>query len=272
MNLSNVLVRIISKKILKAILEIKAMSSLGLFSLIALIAFPATVQAAEKSKETLDLTIYHIEGRRSERIVWLCEELGLPYELVYSQGDLAASAKAIREISPLMPVAPTVTLGDQVIVESGAIIELLLDRYGKGELMPAIDSDDYPYYLQWMHFSEGSLAARIIADYRVEMTKQRLGYKKQDPRSRLVNGVDVIVFAEDFLSRNAYFGGKSFSAADIMMLFPITIAESFGVASLQPYPHVLAWREKVMARPAYQRMIQKARPKGIPGAPQAIKK
>ncbi len=237
-------------------------------------AITTTTQAAEEKNAVsdLDLTIYHIEGRRSERIVWICEELGLPYKLVYKQGDLMGSAKSIREVSPLMPVAPTVTLGDQVMVESGAIMELLLARYGNGRLIPAVNSSDYPYYLQWMHFAEGSLAARIIADYRVEKTKQSLGHTEKDPRSRLVNGVDVVVFAEDFLSRNDYFGGKEFSAADIIMLFPLSIAESFGVTSLQPYPHILAWREKIMERPAYKRMIKTARPDGIPGAPQSLKK
>ncbi|MGH1470271.1 MAG: glutathione S-transferase family protein [Cellvibrionaceae bacterium] len=244
-----------------------------LFAFFVFALFSSFTFSANKSEvEDLDLTIYHIEGRRSERVVWLCEELGLPYRLVYSQGDLAASAKAIREVSPLMAVAPTVTIGDQVVVESGAIMELLLDRYGNGRLTPDVHSKDYPYYLQWMHFSEGSLAARIIADYRVERTKQSLGHMEKDPRSRLVNGVDVIVFAEDFLSRNNYFGGKEFSAADIIMLFPINIAESFGVTSLQGYPHILKWREKIMERPAYKRMIAKARPDGIPGAPKALKK
>ncbi|MGI1677958.1 MAG: glutathione S-transferase family protein [Cellvibrionaceae bacterium] len=249
----------------------KAFSVVPLFILMTISSLSFSADKKNNIPD-LDLTIYHIEGRRSERIVWLCEELGLPYKLVYTQGNLAASAKAIREISPLMTVAPTVTFGDQVVVESGAIMEVLLGRYGDGRLMPAVDSSDYPYYLQWMHFAEGSLAARIIADYRVELTKQSLGHKKKDPRSRLVNGVDVIVFAEDFLSRNNYFGGKEFSAADIIMLFPINIAESFGVTPLDAYPHILAWREKIMERPAYKRMIAKARPDGIPGAPKALKK
>src|SRR5277367_4820859 len=81
-----------------------------------------------KAAAPLNLTIYHIEGRRSERIVWLCEELGIPYKLEYKRGDIAASMKTIHDVSPLMPVAPTVRIGNQVMVESGAIIELILAR------------------------------------------------------------------------------------------------------------------------------------------------
>src|SRR6185503_12495541 len=114
-----------------------------------------------------DVTIYHLEGRRSERIVWLMEELGLPYKLEFKQGDLAGSMASIKAINPGMPVAPTVKYGDQVLVESGAIIETILNRHAPGKLQPALDSPDYPYHLIWMHYAEGSLASRLIADYRV---------------------------------------------------------------------------------------------------------
>src|ERR1700693_1736739 len=102
-------------------------------------AFAAGAKTRTDSKAAaspLDLTIYHLEGRRSERIVWLCEELGVPYKLEYKRGDLAGSMKTIHDVSPLMPVAPTVRIGDQVMVESGAIIELILARQGPSRLPP----------------------------------------------------------------------------------------------------------------------------------------
>ena len=178
----------------------------------------------------LNLTIYHLEGRRSERIVWLCEELGLPYKLEYKRGDLAGSMKTIHDVSPLMPVAPTVRIGDQVMVESGAIIELILAREGHGRLEPAVTSPDYPYYLQWMHFAEGSFAARVIADYRVALIQG----KPKTPAGgyKLVDTEAVLAFMEDYLSKHPYFGGSAFSAADIMMLFPTNITEAFNVADL----------------------------------------
>ena len=216
----------------------------------------------------VNLTIYHLEGRRSERIVWLCEELGIPYKLEYKRGDLAGSMKTIHDVSPLMPVAPTVRIGDQVMVESGAIIELILAREGHGRLEPAVNSPDYPYYLQWMHFAEGSFAARVIADYRVALIQGRLktpagGYK-------LVDTEAVLAFVEDFLSKHPYFGGSAFSAADIMMLFPTNITEAFNVADLSAYPHIIAWRTSVQSRAAYKKMIAVARPDGVPGVPKPL--
>jgi len=220
----------------------------------------------------MNLTIYHIEGRRSERIVWLCEELGLPYKLEYKRGDIVASSQAIRSVSPLMPVAPTVNIYGQVMVESGAIMELILAREGKGRLLPAVNSPDYAYYLQWMHFAEGSLASRIIADYRVALAQNAKKPQLPPGRPKLVDGDDVVKFADDFLSKHAYFGGSDFSAADIIMLFPLNIAESFGVTEMAGYPNVVAWRTKVQNRPAYKKMLEVARPDGIPGAPRPLPK
>ncbi len=233
------------------------------------------VHSAEADKKSSarpaeSLTIYHIEGRRSERIVWLCEELGLPYKLEYKRGDIAGSMQSIRAVSPLMPVAPTVRYGDQVMVESGAIIELLLAREGNGRLHPAVASPDYPYYLQWMHFAEGSFASRAIADYRVVMLQGR-----QQPaagRPRLVDAEGVVKFADDFLSKHPYFGGSEFSAADIMMLFPVNFAGNLNIVDLDKFPNVVAWRKKVEERPAYLRMLKVARPDGLVGSPPALPK
>lgn len=218
----------------------------------------------------LNLTIYHIEGRRSERIVWLCEELGIPYKLEYKRGDIMASMKAIHEASPLMPVAPTVRINDQVMVESGAIIELILAREGHGRLEPSVNSPDYPYYLQWMHFAEGSFAARVVGDYRVALIQGKPkmpagGYK-------LVDTEAVLAFMEDYLSMHPYFGGSAFSAADIMMLFPTNMTEAFNVADLSAYPHIVAWRTSVESRPAYKKMLSVARPDGVPGMPKPLPK
>jgi glutathione S-transferase len=240
-----------------------------------LVSFSGTLAAAEATANaqaamSAPLTIYHLEGRRSERIVWLCEELGLPYKLEFKRGDLAGSMQAIRSINPLMPVAPTVRYGDQILVESGAIMELLIAREGNGRLRPAVDSPDYPYYLQWMHFAEGSFASRAIADYRVVMIQGR-----QEPaagRPRLVDSEAVVKFADDFLRRHPYFGGKEFSAADIIMLFPVNFATSLNIVDMEQFPHVVAWRKKVEARPAYQRMLKIARPDGMVGSLPALPK
>src|SRR5687767_813680 len=172
-------------------------------SLAGCAAAPAPV--ANKSTPLPDVTIYHLEGRRSERIVWLMEELRLPYKLEFKRGDLMGSMAAIRAINPTVPMAPTVKYGDQILVESGAIIETILDRHAPGTLRPALDSADYPRYVMWMHYAEGSLAARLFSDYRA--------WRIQPPtqRSPLVDSQAVVQFAEEYLSAHPWFGGAEFS-------------------------------------------------------------
>jgi len=231
----------------------------------ALLTLTGTGHAAQPKATPLpDITIYHLEGRRSERIVWLMEELGMPYRLEFKRGDLAGSMASIKAINPGMPVAPTVKYGDQVIVESGAIIEMILNRHAPGKLQPALDSPDYPYHLIWMHYAEGSLAARLFQDYRV--------WRIQPPKERwpLVDSEQVVQFAEDFLGKHPWFGGAEFSAADIMMKFPLDVATGLNIVDAKEFPNVAAWKTKIEARPAYQRMRAKALPGGMVGSPPAL--
>jgi len=213
-----------------------------------------------------DVTIYHLEGRRSERIVWLMEELSLPYKLEFKRGDLAGSMAAIRAINPTAPMAPTVKYGDQILVESGAIIETILDRHAPGTLRPGLESADYPYYVMWMHYAEGSLAARLFSDYRA--------WRTQPPtqRSPLVDSEAVVQFAEEYLATHEWFGGSQFSAADIMMKFPLDVATNLNLVDTAQFPKVAAWKKKIEARPAYQRMLAKARPDGMIGNLPALPK
>lgn len=206
-----------------------------------------------------EVTIYHLEGRRSERIVWLMEELQLPYELVYVRGDLMASMAKIREVNPAVPMAPTVVIGDQILVESGAIIEVLLNRYAPDQLQPALHSEDYANHMMWMHFAEGSLAARLFSDYRA--------WRKDPPtvRSRMVDSEATVQHAENYLAQHPWFGGAEFSSADIMMMFPLNVATALNLVDAEQFPKVRAWKQKIEARPAYQRMLKAARPDGMIG-------
>lgn len=250
---------------------IRKCTALAAASLAFLAAAPASAAEQKAGAQMPPLTIYHIEGRRSERIVWLCEELGLPYKLEFKRGDVPGSMQTIREVNPLMPVAPTVKYGDQVIVESAGIIEMLIARHGGGKLRPAVDSPDFPYYLQWMHYAEGSFASRLIGDYRVAMA-QGGAVKPPAGGFRFVNSEDTVKFADDYLSRHPYFGGAEFSAADIMMLFPTNFAGALNLVDLSKYPHVQAWVKNVESRPAYRKMVEVARPNGVPMPPPALKK
>lgn len=231
--------------------------------LVATLLFAGCAVAAAPAKEDKaplpEITIYHLEGRRSERIVWLMEELKLPYKLEFKRGDLLGSMAAIRAINPIVPMAPTVKYGEQILVESGAIIETILDRHTPGSLRPALASDDYPYYVMWMHYAEGSLAARLFSDYRA--------WRAQPPtqRSPLVDSEATVQFAEDYLGKHPWFGGAEFSAADIMMKFPLDVATGLNLVDADQFPNVAAWKAKIEARPAYKQMLAKARPDGLIG-------
>ncbi len=239
---------------------IGALASLPLLA--ACVSVNTTTHTPVQEAEAMPLppvTIYHLEGRRSERIVWLMEELGYPYELEYVRGDLQASMNLVRALGHEMPQVPTVVIGDQILVESGAIMETILTRYAPGELAPPIDSEFYPTYLMWLHYAEGSLAARLFSDYRAWRTNPPTS------RSPLVDSEAVVQYAENWLEDYDYFGGPEFSAADIIMWFPLNVATQLNLVDVNQFPQVAAWKERVEARPAYQRMVATARPDGVPG-------
>ncbi len=232
-------------------------------ALLVALGSPLNTEAAQKSDSVTraapDITIYHLEGRRSERIVWLMEELGMPYELVFERGDLSASMANIRAVNPDVPMAPTVVIGDQILVESGAIIEVILNRYAPDKLTPELFSADYANHMMWMHFAEGSLAARLFSDYRTWLRNP------PTERSRMVDSEATVQYAENHLAKHPWFGGAQFSAADIMMMFPLNVATGLNIVDEAQFPNVAAWKKKAEARSAYQRMLKAARPDGMIG-------
>jgi glutathione S-transferase len=239
---------------------IRRRSSFGLMAG-ALLAAPA-VAAAQGRKGAAplpEITIYHLEGRRSERIVWMMEELGLPYKLVFKRGDLMGSMALIRAVNPDVPMAPTVQYGDQILVESGAIMDLIISRHAPDKLRPKLDSRDYPNHLIFMHYAEGSLAARLFSDYRAWMAKPPVA------RSPMVDSEATVQFAENHLAKHPWFGGAEFSTADIMMMFPLNVATSINLVDAAQFPKVAEWKTRIEARPAYKRMLEKARPDGMIG-------
>jgi glutathione S-transferase len=239
----------------------------ALFLAVAMAVSPVAFAEPQAPAATAapSIVIYHAEGRRSERIVWLCEELGLSYELKYKRGDVAGSFADIRAINPGMAVAPTVIYNGQILNESGAILELILDRHGNGKLRPSVNSPDYPAYLMFMHFAEGTLAADVVADYRT--ARATTG---KAPRGQETDGQRAMRYADDFLSKHPYFGGADFSAADIMMVFPASYAVRMNVADAAKYPNIAAWQKKMEERPAFKRMLAKARPDGRVSPPPSL--
>ncbi|UVO53673.1 glutathione S-transferase family protein [Sphingomonas sp. SUN039] len=209
------------------------------------------------------VTIYHVEGRRSQRIIWFCEEAGIPYEVIYKRGDVLGSLNALKKINPDMPVAPTVVFRGEMLVESGGIMEYLITQFrAAGGLVPAITSPDFAKYKMWMHFAEGSAMPHLSNDLgKLARTGGTLQPNILGP-VKLVGSMDVILFMEKFISAHPYFGGANFSAADIMYDIVMTI-----IANLQVdagvYPNLLKWHERVKARAAYQRAMQVGNPDNV---------
>jgi len=232
------------------------------------------------------IVIRHIEGRRSERIAWLLEELGLPYELDFIQGDVLGSLLALEQHHE-MRMTPIVQDGDVVMVESSAIIEYLLAKYGKGSsLRPAEDAPEFPAYLEFLHFAEGTGMQKVIEDgltQRLTKALQKTGNYKERPKLPGLAGSRsgaqrVLHYAENTLAKRPYFAGSDFTAADIMMHFmlklgaPTAARAAYTVADIQTtdgaywseFPNVKNFMDRMAARPAFQRAMLSTMPKGPP--------
>jgi glutathione S-transferase len=221
------------------------------------------------------IVIHHIEGRRSERIAWLCEELGWPYELQYVRGDVLGSLTALQH-AHVMRMAPIVEDGPTKMVESGAILEYLLLRYGEGRLRPPADAPQMLDYLQWMHFAEGSGMFRALIE---RMVLQLTDNKPPEGVAFVYVGASkrVLDFAEDALASAPCFAGDAFTAADIMMHFPLRAAGLVLEPSedltaifrdsrcgLSAYPRINGFLDRIVSRPAFQRAMVATMPDGPP--------
>lgn len=215
----------------------------------------------------MQLDIYHAEGRRSERLCWYCEEVGLPYNLIFKSNDLMASLALGREVNPLMPMFPIVVYEGEVLVESAAILQLLHDRHAPGKLVPAADSPHYPKYLQWFHFAESSGAPRMITEFLLKRAAPEGGEPSMVVKMQLGRSDQVLRYMEDFLQGQPYFGGPDFSLADIMMHFDVNFISMVARHDMSPYPKVMDWFARVEARPAFKRMREVSLPNGFIGVP-----
>ena len=208
------------------------------------------------------LVIYSTEGTRGYRVVWMAEELGIPYSLALPQGLAArpAGTRTMHSVNPLMTQSPTVFYNGTMMVESSAILDFLQDRFGKGKLAPKKDSPDYMDYLQWLHFAEGSALPVMFSEIRggryanigPAKDKPVVGRKPDSPG---IGTASTMRFLDAYLADHPYFGGQTFSGADIMMHFIWLLGPDPNYFSIDmaKYPHFTAWAKKVEARPAYIR-------------------
>jgi glutathione S-transferase len=199
------------------------------------------------------LTLHHLNDSRSQRVLWLLEELGTPYEMKRYQRE-AKTRLAPPELEAIHPLgkSPVVTDGDVRIAESGAIVDYLIRRYGQGELMPRADSPDFEPYNEWLHYAEGSAMLPLMLNLYVGRLKEAGAPLHPRIDSEIANHLGYV---ERALQGREFFIGNALSGADIQMSFVAEMAKAFD--RLGPYPGLGAWLERMHARPAFQRSIEK---------------
>ncbi|HLX24738.1 MAG TPA: glutathione S-transferase [Usitatibacter sp.] len=204
------------------------------------------------------ITVFHLSTSRSERIVWLLEELGLPYELEWHQREATGAAPAaMRDIHPIGK-APIIRDGDLVLAESGAIVEYIVQRHGKGRLAVPPESPAYAQYLYWVHFAEGSLMTLML----IALVLSRVAEAKESPvKERIGKRLhQMLAFVDGELAGRDYFAGAEFTAADVMMVFPFTTMRRYLDYDIAPYANITRYMKRIEDRPAYAKAMRIAGP------------
>lgn len=205
------------------------------------------------------LTIHHLGKSQSERIVWLCEELGVPCELKHYVRD-AVSNLSPPELLALHPLgaAPVITDGDLVLAESAAIVDYIIAKHGGGRLALAPSHPDFAEYLYWFHFANGNLQPNMGRN----MILRRLDLPADNAvlvatRGRLDRALGLI---DARLADAPYLAGAEFTAADIMTVFSLTTMRYFMPVDLAPHAHIRAYLARIGEREAYRRAMHKSDP------------
>ena len=217
------------------------------------------------------IVVHHLNNSRSQRVLWLLEELGVPYDITYYQRN-PKTMLAPPELLAVHPLgkAPVITDGATTVAESGAILDYLLSRHGGGRFAPAPGTPEALRFTYWMHFAEGSamppLLLKLIFD-RIPKTPMPFFVK---PIARGISSKVLATLVEpnlkrqlDFmegeLGKGEWFAGAEFTAADIQMSFPVEAsAQRAGLDASRP--RLMAWLKRIHARPAYQRALQRGGP------------
>jgi glutathione S-transferase len=203
------------------------------------------------------LTVHHLGISQSERVVWLCEELGIDYELKRydRRADNRLAPDDYKALHP-MGIAPVVTDGDLVLGESGAICDYINTKYGDGRLAPGKDDQDFADHLFWFHWSNGTFMTILM------MQLVMAGGGEGNPAAVFVDDRSrrAWAMAEERLGKAPFFGGRNLTTADIMLVYCLTTSRAFRGNTLDAFPNIQAYLQRVGQRPAYQRAMAKAEP------------
>ena len=215
------------------------------------------------------LVVHHLNNSRSQRVLWLLEELGVPYEIKKYERDPKTSLApaALREVHPLGK-SPVVTDDGQVLAESGAIIEYLVDKYGAGKLAPKAGTPEFQKYRYYLHYAEGSLMPFLLlrlifgkikkAPFVVRPIAKAIAGKVEGAFIR-PNLERHVAFLDGELAKSPWFAGE-FSAADIQMVYPM---EAIAARVPDAPARIKDWVERAHARDAYKRALEKGGPYSI---------
>jgi len=202
------------------------------------------------------IEVHHLNNSRSQRILWLLEELGLAYEIVRYPRDPKTNLapESLRQIHPLGK-APVIRDGDRVVFESGAIIEYILRRHGHGRLRPPESSPDFERYQEFMHYAEGSAMLPVL----LKLYLGRLGDAGAPLLPRVHGEIENhIGYLESELGHRDFFVGSELSGADIQLSFPIQATRL--LYGMDRFPNLSKFLERVQSRPAYRRAIERGGP------------
>lgn len=198
------------------------------------------------------ITVHHLNNSRSQRILWLLEELGMPYEIKRYQRDPDTNL-APAELKAVHPLgkSPVIEDGPHVLIESGAIVDYLIRRHGEGRLQPDPATATYDEYVQWLHFAEGSAMLPLMLDLYVG----RLGDAGAPLKPRIDSELEnYLGYLNTALGLTPYLVGEALTGADIQMSFIGELAKARG--KIDAYPHLAAWVDRLQARPAYKKAIE----------------
>jgi len=199
------------------------------------------------------IRVHHLNNSRSQRVLWLLEELGVPYEVVRYQRDTKTmlAPKELRGIHPLGK-SPIIDDDGQIFAETGLIVEYLVARHGN-EMAPQRDTTPYWRYKYWLHYAEGSLMPPLL----LKLVIDRLGFLGFPARGFVASQLKLhLNFVEAELGTAPWFAGDQFSAADIMMSFPLEAARARAGLD-ETRPRLMDFLKRIRARPAYQRALEK---------------
>jgi glutathione S-transferase len=217
------------------------------------------------------ITVHHLNNSRSQRVLWLLEELGVAYEIKKYERDpkTMLAPETLRQVHPLGK-SPVITEDGVTIAESGAIVEYLIERHGQGRLVPPAGTEERRRYTYWLHFAEGSamppLLLKLIFD-RIESGPMPFfvkpvarGIARKVKRLMIEPNLKrQLDFMEGELGRSEWFAGNEFSAADIQMSFPVEAAAMRAGLDVSR-PKLMNFLKKIHARPAYRKALERGGP------------